>query len=89
MNLRSKRPAFTLSAKGITRPPNPVSPLSTQHSTISYHALENINRRTAEHGTAEYRSEKHCLISLKTSAVRNSLFDIQNSKQTEFRFKWD
>jgi len=30
-----------------------------------------MNRRTAE-----YRSEKHCLIFLRISAVRNSLFDI-------------
>ncbi len=35
-----------------------------------------MNRRTAEQGTAEYRSEKHFLILSKTSAVRNSLFDI-------------
>jgi hypothetical protein len=39
-------------------------------------SFENMNRRTAEQGTAEYRSEKHCLTPLKTSVVRNSLFDI-------------
>jgi hypothetical protein len=36
-----------------------------------------MNRRTAEQGTAEYRSEKHYLLLLNTSAVRNSLFDIR------------
>jgi hypothetical protein len=35
-----------------------------------------MNRRTAEQGTAECRSEKHCPIFLKTSAVRYSLFDL-------------
>jgi hypothetical protein len=27
--------------------------------TVSYQVIENMNRRTAEQGTAEYRSEKH------------------------------
>jgi hypothetical protein len=35
-----------------------------------------MNRRTAEQGTAEYRSENIFLFFTKTSAVRNSLFDI-------------
>jgi hypothetical protein len=39
-----------------------------------------MNRRTAEQGTAEYRSEKHYHLLSSTSAVRNSLFDIQYSK---------
>ena len=37
-------------------------PTVAQHSTTSYDVVENMNRRTAEQGTAEYRSEKHCLI---------------------------
>ena len=36
--------------------------------------------RTAEQGTAEYRSEKYYLAASKTSAVRNSLFDILRLK---------
>jgi hypothetical protein len=45
--------------------------------------LENMNRRTAEQGTAEYRSEKHCLIAFKNFCcskflVRYSIFKIQN-----------
>jgi hypothetical protein len=39
-----------------------------------------MNRRTAEQGTAEYRSKKIALLLSKTSAVRNSLFDIRYSK---------
>jgi len=39
-------------------------------------SFENMNRRTAEQGTAEYRSKKHCFTPLRTSVVRNSLFDI-------------
>jgi hypothetical protein len=39
-----------------------------------------MNRRTAEQGTAEYRSKKHYLLLSNTSAVRNSLFDIRYSK---------
>ena len=54
----------------------PQAPASVQDSTISYLVVENMNRRTAEQGTAEYRSEKYNLTALKTSAVRNSLFDI-------------
>jgi hypothetical protein len=50
--------------EGATKP-DPVYPVSTQHSTISYPVFENMNRRTAEQGTAESRSEKHCLIAFK------------------------
>jgi hypothetical protein len=44
--------------------------------------FKNMNRRTAEQGTAEYRSEKHCLISFKNFCcskflVRYSIFKIQ------------
>ena len=80
---------------------DPVSPVSTQHSTISYQVFDNMNRRTAEQGTAEYRSEKHCLIAFKNFCcskflVRHSIFKIQerlnsalswieNSAQYNFR----
>ena len=37
-----------------------------------------LNSRTAEQGTAEYRSEKIYLL-LQTSSVRNSLFDVRYS----------
>ena len=65
--------------------------------------FKNMNRRTAA-GTAEYRREKNCLFLSKTSAVRNSLFDIvlrtppcgrvpsfdiQNTKQAHIRSKRD
>jgi len=52
-------------------------PNNVQHSTTSYDVVENMNRRTAEQGTAEYRSKKHYLLLSNTSAVRNSLFDIR------------
>jgi hypothetical protein len=42
--------------------------------------VQNTEYRTAEQGTAEYRSEKYCLAALKTSAVRNFLFDILRFK---------
>ncbi|MGB6281343.1 MAG: hypothetical protein WBG91_14110, partial [Syntrophobacteria bacterium] len=38
------------------------APASVQDSTISYQVFENMNSRTAEQGTAEYRSAKHFLI---------------------------
>jgi len=38
--------------------------------------VQSTEYRTAEQGTAEYRSEKYCFTALKTSADRNSLFDI-------------
>jgi hypothetical protein len=57
----SKGRGFNLPLEGATKPSDPVSPVGAQHSTISYHIVENMNRRTAEQGTAEYRSEKHCL----------------------------
>jgi len=56
--------------------PDPVSRVRAQASTIRNQVFENMNRRTAKQGTAEYRSEKHCLILSKTSAVRNFLFDL-------------
>jgi hypothetical protein len=44
-----------------------------------------MNSRTAEQGTAEYRSEKHCLTAFKNFCcskflVRYSIFKIQNLK---------
>ncbi len=46
-----------------------------------------MNRRTAEQGTAEYRSEKHSLIFLKflLFEIPCSIFDIQNIKESEIR----
>jgi hypothetical protein len=94
-----------LSLEGATKPPDPVSPVSAQHSTISYQIFKNMNRRTAEQGTAEYRSEKHCLIPFKNFCCSKFLvrparhreplrqggrvFDIQNTKQAESRSKRD
>ena len=60
--------------------PNPVSSVSDQHSTISYYVVENINRRTAEQGTAEYRSENIALLLFKNFCCSNSLFDIRYFK---------
>jgi hypothetical protein len=62
-------------------PPDAVSPVGAEHLTISYHVIENMNRRTAEQGTAEYRSEKHFLILSKNFCcskflVRYSIFKI-------------
>jgi hypothetical protein len=50
-----------------------------------------MNRRTAEQGTAEYRSEKHCLIFLKLLLfeIPCSIFDIQNIKEAETRSQCD
>jgi len=42
--------------------------------------VQSTEYRTAEQGTAEYRSEKYYFTVLKTSAVRNSLFDILRFK---------
>ncbi|PNV86038.1 MAG: hypothetical protein C0610_08720 [Desulfobacteraceae bacterium] len=39
-----------------------VSPVSALPETVSNQVVDNMNRRTAEQGTAECRSEKHCLI---------------------------
>ena len=44
-----------------------------------------MNSRTAEQGTAEYRSEKHCLIAFKNFYC--SIFDIQNIKEAESHSK--
>jgi len=61
---------------------DPVSPVSTQHSTISYQVFDNMNRRTAESAGGGQNIEVKNIVSLlsKTSAVRNSLFDIRYSK---------
>ena len=51
-----------------------------------------MNRRTAEQGTAEYRSEKDCLTAFKKLLLFEipcSIFDIQNIKQAESRSKLD
>jgi hypothetical protein len=74
-------PGFALSLEGAIKPPDQVSPVSAQHSTISYQVVENMNRRTAEQRTAEYRSEKYCLTSFKNFCcskflVRYSIFKI-------------
>jgi hypothetical protein len=66
-------------------------------SHISYQVFENMNRRTAEQRTAEYRSEKHCLIALLSHCFQElllfeipcSIFDIQDRKQAESRSKRD
>ena len=75
-----KDPALGYPLEGVTRQQDPVSPASAQHSTISYLVVENMNSRTAEQGTAEYRSEQIFLFLSITSAVRNSLFVIRYSK---------
>ena len=67
--------------------------------------FKNMNRRTAEQGTAEYRSEKNCLIPFKNFCCSKFLvrycpsdsppcgrvpsFDIQNTKQADSRSKRD
>ncbi len=80
-----KGPGFALTPEEATRRADSVSPVNAQHSTMSYHVVENMNRRTAEQGTAEYRSEKHFLILFKNFCcskflVRYSIFKIQNLK---------
>ncbi len=45
-----------------------------------------MNRRTAEQGTAEYRSEEYCLIPQKKLLlfeIPYSIFDIQNEKHAK------
>jgi len=37
-------------------------PTSVSETAGSYRVVKNMNRRTAEQGTVEYRSEKHFLI---------------------------
>jgi|GEM_PF-2999703 hypothetical protein len=72
---------------------------------LNYQVVENMNRRTAEQETAEYRSEKHCPISFKNFCCSKFLvrycpsdsppcgrvpsFDIQNTKQTKSPSKYD
>ena len=67
--------------------------------------VENMNRRTAEQETAEYRSEKHCIIPLKNFCCSKFLvrycpsdsppcervpsFDIQNTEEAESSSKLD
>jgi hypothetical protein len=60
----------------------PVSPVGAQHPTISYHVVENMNRRTAESagGGQNIEVKNIVLFFSKISAVRNSLFDIRYSK---------
>ena len=71
---------FDLPLQEATKP-NPVFPIRSKRSAFRYQGVENINRRTAEQGTAEYRSEKIIVLFLsKTSAVGNSLFHIRYSK---------
>ncbi len=57
--------------------------LSAQDSTISYQVVESMNSRTAEQGTAEYRSEKYWLTAFKNFCcskflVRYSIFKIKS-----------
>ena len=80
---RPKGGGFDLPLEGATKAPDPVSPVSAQHATISYQADENMNRRTAEQGTVEYRSVKHYFAPFKNFCcskclVRYSIFNIQN-----------
>ena len=51
-------PGFGLPLEGAINPPDQVPPVTAPHSTISYKVVENMNSRTAEQGTTEYRSEK-------------------------------
>jgi hypothetical protein len=45
--------------------------------------FEPQNRRTAEQGTAEYRSEEYCLMKLLLFEIPYSIFDIQNEKHAK------
>jgi len=79
---RLKGSGFALPLKGARKLLDRVSPVSAQHSTIWDKVFENMNRRTAEQGTAEYRSEKYCFIPFKNFCgskflVRYSIFKIQ------------
>ena len=47
-------PGFGLPLEGARRAPDPVSTVSAQHSAVHYQVTKNMNRRTAEQGTAEY-----------------------------------
>jgi hypothetical protein len=73
---------------------------SQQRAAIAYRVVENLNRRTAEQGTVEYRSEKHCLTASKNFCCSKFLvrycpsdsppcgrvpsFNIQNIREAEF-----
>ncbi len=55
---------------------------------ISYQVVETMNSRTAEQGTAEYRSEKYCLTAFKNFCcskflVRYSIFKIQAGSRSK------
>ncbi|MGB7067107.1 MAG: hypothetical protein WBF55_18355, partial [Syntrophobacteria bacterium] len=52
---RLRESDFALPLKGTTKLPDQVSPVSALHSTIYDKVFENMNRRTAEQETAEYR----------------------------------
>jgi len=56
-----------------------------KNPTISYQNAENMNSRTAEQGTVEYRSKKYCFTALKNFCcskflVRYSIFYMFNKK---------
>jgi hypothetical protein len=73
---------FEMLLEGATKQADTVSPVSTQHSTIRYKVVVNTNRRTAEQGTEECRTEKYCLTAFKNFCcskflVRYSIFKIQ------------
>jgi hypothetical protein len=82
-------PAFDLPLERATKL-SPDFPVSDLPATINVHFFKNMNRRTADQGTAEYRREKLYLILSKTSAVRNSVFDIRYStpRTTLFTQRW-
>ena len=102
---RPKGPGFALTPEEATRRADSVSPVNAQHSTMSYHVVENMNSRTAEQGTAEYRSEKHCLTAFKNFCCSKFLvrycpsdsppcgrvpsFDIQKIEEAESRSNLD
>ncbi len=76
-------PGFEPPPEGATKPQDQISPVGALHETISYQVFENMNRRTAEQGTAEYRSEKHCFTPFRNFCcskflVRHSIFKIKN-----------
>jgi len=72
-----------LPLEGARRAPDPVSSVSAQ--LFAYQVTENMNRRTAEQGTAEYRSKKYCLVAFKNFCcskflVRYSIFKIEKRR---------
>ena len=69
-------PGIDLRLEKTTKPP-PVFPVSDLSATISDHVFKNMNRRTAEQETAEYRSEKTLSYSFKNFC--SSKFCIQYS----------